>query len=113
MERCVGFWWDAGNHPQLWTALRNLVELLHRLGRDDDAVTLHAAVESHAREAPELFGPHGDHYRGLVASLESGLAADALAGARARGNAMRYDDAVRFALSVIEEVRRGTGGEAG
>ncbi|MDX1690942.1 MAG: NB-ARC domain-containing protein [Acidimicrobiia bacterium] len=109
MERCVTFWRGAGYRSQMWTTIRNLIELLHRLGRDEDALTLHAAVEAHRDEAPELFGPYGEQHRRIVVEIEDVLGADAAA-VRSRGARLGYEAAAELAMQVIERAREDLAG---
>jgi predicted ATPase len=97
-------WYGAGNRPQLWTAIRNLVEILHTVGHDEEALSLHAAVEAGADEAPKLFGPFGDHYLSIVSAIESDLDEAARARATGRGAALGYAGAVDYALSTIDRI---------
>lgn len=101
MYRAIRLWRSRGNRPQMWTAVRNLVEMLHEVGHDVDALTLDAAVEADADRAPELFGPFGDNYRSIMVAVEASLdPADATA-VRRRGSAMDYPAAAAFALDSI------------
>ena len=100
MDRAIRLWYGIGNRPQFWTAIRNLVEILHRIGRDDEAMVFHAAVEADAAHAPNLFGPYGDLYRDVVASVTDTLAGDAAALA-AEGGALDYAATANRAVSLI------------
>jgi predicted ATPase/class 3 adenylate cyclase len=97
-------WYGAGNRPQLWTAIRNLVEILHTLGHDEEALTLHAAVEADAAQAPRLFGPFGDQYLAIVGAVAGGLDPDTRHGATDRGANLGYAGAVELALEVIDRI---------
>jgi predicted ATPase len=101
MYRAVRLWRARGNRPQMWTAVRNLVEILHTVGHDRDALTLNAAVEADAERAPELFGPFGDHYRSILADVEEALDPAEAAEARRVGGALDYPGAANFALAAI------------
>ena len=104
MERCLAYWRSTGNRPQMWTAVRNLIELLHRLGRDSDAMTLHGAVSANAHEASKLFGPYGEQHLRIVGQIEESLGGRAEAAAR-RGKALSYEAAASFAMQAISEAR--------
>ncbi len=97
-------WYGAGNRPQLWTAIRNLVEILHTLVHDEEALTLHAAVEADAAQAPRLFGPFGDQYLAIVGAIEEGLDPDTRHRATDRGANLGYAGAVELALEVIDRI---------
>jgi len=62
MYRCIELWRARGNRRQVWTAICNLVEVVHERSRDIEALTLSAAVEADDDRAPKLFGPFGAHY---------------------------------------------------
>ncbi len=101
MYRCIRLWRTAGNRPQMWTAVRNLVEMLHSIGSDADALVLNAAVEADADRAPDLFGPFGDQYRAILVATEAALdPADADA-AKRRGSSLDYPAAATFALDAM------------
>jgi len=101
LERCIHLFSRAGNRPQLWTAVRNLVEVLHSVGADRDALVLHAAAEADSEHAPEVFGPIGDRYREMVDDISLTLGEDIAVGATREGGSMEYKDAVDFALNAI------------
>lgn len=101
MERCIRLFSGAGNRPQLWTAVRNLVEILHRVGADTDALVLHAAAEADSEHAPEVFGEIGNRYRGMVDNIAEGLGTADAEEATLQGQSLEYSDAVEFALDAI------------
>ncbi|MEN8040959.1 MAG: adenylate/guanylate cyclase domain-containing protein [Actinomycetota bacterium] len=104
MDRCIHLFRGAGNRPQLWTAVRNLVEILHKAGASNDALVLHAAAEADADHAPEVFGPIGDQYRAMVAEIIESLGGQDADRAKNRGQRLAYNDAVEFALNAIASV---------
>jgi predicted ATPase/class 3 adenylate cyclase len=107
IERGLGLWSETGNRIHLWTAIRNLVELLHGLGLDEDACVLDAAA-AHAPQAPGLFGPHGDRYRTVVGDIEDSLgpAAERL---QVQGAEMSYHDVISFASDAVRRARMHAG----
>ena len=105
MERCLPLWRAAGNRPQMWTAVRNLVEMLHAMNMNVDALTLHAAVEADAEHASELFGPYGDRYRSIIGRITADLGPDEAAVASGTGRALGYSEAAGFALEAIDRAR--------
>jgi hypothetical protein len=104
MLRCIRLWHGAGNRPQFWTAIRNLVEILHEMGRDADAYTLHAASEAAAGQAPELFGPFGDHYLDVVQRTVGHLDAGEATRALRRGAAFDYHATAAYAIDLLEDL---------
>jgi hypothetical protein len=105
MQRCIPLWHGTGNRPQFWTAIRNLVEILHQLGEDDEACTLHAACEAAAGQAPEIFGPLGQHYLDVIDAVTAGLDDDVIADAARKGSALGYHDTAHHAIDVVGSLR--------
>jgi predicted ATPase/class 3 adenylate cyclase len=105
MERCINLFAAAGNRPQFWTAVRNLVEILHSMGANDEALVLHAAAEADSKHAPEVFGDIGDRYREMVSKIRESLGPEGAAASMSRGSSMTYSDAVEFALDAIRRNR--------
>jgi hypothetical protein len=101
MYRCIRLWRAAGNRPQMWTAVRNLVEMLHSIGSDADALVLNAAVEADADRAPDLFGPFGDQYRAILVATEAALDPAEADAAKRRGSSLDYPAAASFALDAM------------
>jgi predicted ATPase/class 3 adenylate cyclase len=101
MYRCIRLWRARRNRPQMWTAIRNLVEMLHLLGHDTDALALNAAVEADADRAPKLFGPFGDHYRSILANVEAALEPGEASEAKRAGSSLDYAAAATFALDAL------------
>ncbi|MCL1601091.1 MAG: adenylate/guanylate cyclase domain-containing protein [Actinomycetia bacterium] len=104
MERCIRLFSGAGNRPQLWTAVRNLVEILHNIGANRDAMVLHAAAEADSEHAPEVFGEIGDRYREMMSDVARSLGEVNAAAATREGRSLEYNDAVEFALGAIGRI---------
>jgi hypothetical protein len=105
MDQCIRVLSQSGNRPNLWTAARNLVEILGGLGLDEDALILDSAIDASTEGAPELFGPHGERYRSLVKLVEARLDNDTVRASRDAGARFQYRDAVGFALGSIERAK--------
>lgn len=105
MDRCIRVLSQSGNRPVLWTAARNLVEILGGLGLDEDALVLDAAIDASTEGAPELFGPHGERYRSLMRNVEDRLDEATVRASRDAGARFQYRDAVDFALGSIERAK--------
>ncbi|HSJ71617.1 MAG TPA: adenylate/guanylate cyclase domain-containing protein [Acidimicrobiia bacterium] len=103
MYRCVRVYQGTGNRPQFWTAIRNLVEILHRLGHDRDAFTLHLATEAAADQAPELFGPYGDLYRETVAEVREALPEAERSAAAHRARRLGYHETTAYAFELLKD----------
>ncbi len=102
--RSVKLWHGAGNRPQFWTAIRNLIEILHRIGHDREALTLHLASEAAADQAPKLFGPYGDLYRRIAAETADAVGDADRAAAAHRSRRMDYHDTATYALAVLTDI---------
>ena len=101
MERSIHLFWGLGNRPQLWTAVRNLVEILHSSGMDVEALTLDAAAEADAGHAPEMVGPVGDRYRKMMTEIAHSLGSESATSAAEKGHRLEYNESVEFALDSI------------
>ena len=108
MQRYPGLidtWVRGGSWIQLWTTMRNLVELLVRLGRYREALVLMGAMGASYRAAP----PFGSDATRLVEADESARAALGLREAEAalvEGASLDDNAAVAFARAVLEELLR-------
>ncbi len=102
--RCVKLWHGTGNRPQFWTAIRNLVEILHLVGFDREALTLHLATEAASDQAPKLFGPYGDLYLSIATAIGDAVGEADRAAAAHRARRMDYHDTAMYALEVVTDV---------
>jgi hypothetical protein len=96
----INGWRLSGNRVQQWLTLLNLVETFARLHLNEEAVVLLAAEEADAH-APGVYGTHRERLDRLIPELESELGPEGCAAARKRGSEMTQDDAVAFALEMI------------
>jgi predicted ATPase/class 3 adenylate cyclase len=103
MREAICFFDDAGNRPQLWTTIRNFVELLCRLEVDVEAAVLYGAQE-HAEGASSLFGEGAQRLDNARNELEQRLGPDGFAGACARGAGMSEEATVTFAIDTIDRL---------
>jgi tetratricopeptide (TPR) repeat protein len=102
----VDIWRLAGTRTQLWTTLRNLVELFCRIGSDEEAVILLSAAAS-SETAPPSFGTEAEGLEGLRATLAGRM--DGFDAVWERGRTMSDDDTVRYALAEIDRALERTG----
>jgi predicted ATPase/DNA-binding SARP family transcriptional activator len=102
-EDVIGHWRLGGSWAQQWLTLRNLVELLARLGADEPAAVLYAACMA-STTSPTSYGPEADRLDAVVGMLESSLGEAAFADATARGATLAYDDAESLALATIRRL---------
>ena len=94
-------WQWAGNWAQQWITLRNLVELLARLGRHEPAAVLFGAVEASPVPPPGA-GAEADRLALAISTLEAALGAEQLSRSIAHGRSMPKDDLVAYARAEIE-----------
>lgn len=93
---------QATNWTHLWTGLRSLVELFVRIGANDPAAILYAAVTS-APTAPPVYGDDADRLTTAGHTLAQRLGAAAMAEARARAADMADDEVLGYARVAIDE----------
>ena len=93
-------WQRSGNWPQQWVTLRNLLELLARLGHHECAAVLYGAVTASPSPPPEN-GPEAERLARAMALIECALGAPPTSDAIARGCSMTKDDAVAYARNEI------------
>lgn len=100
IEEVLALWHDRGAWTHLWTAVRNLVELLGRTDRLAAAVTLERATAA-SSTAPPVYGEQEARLHDVIEQARSDLPADEFDEARRRGAAMTDEDAVAFAGTAI------------
>ena len=100
-RRVVDHWRRLGDYTHQLTTLRNLVELLARVGADEPAALLHGAV---AAGATPSFGPEADRLAAAWASLESRLGAEPAAAIAQRGQGLTPARMVEEALTALDEL---------
>jgi predicted ATPase len=94
-------WHDAGGWTQLWTAMRSVIDLLIRIGADEDAATLYGAVEASPTATP-VFGDDAERLRSALRIGTERLGANHVAAAVRRGAALGDDGAVIAATAAID-----------
>lgn len=97
-------WRQSNNWTQQWTTLRNLVELLVRLGADEPAVMLHAAATT-ADAGAHSYGAEAARLDQAAATAHQRLGPSGYRAAVARGRQLAADDAVHLAAETIERLR--------
>jgi hypothetical protein len=80
--------------------LRNVVDLLVRLRRDDEAAVLHAALTARADVAP-LFGADAERMAAAARELAGRLGDEALAARAREGAALSDADVVALARAAL------------
>ncbi len=101
----VDHWSRAGDWTHQWTTLRNLVEVLTRVGADEAAAVVLAATAT-ASSAPPVYGVGAERLARAESLVRARLGADRFARARERGRRMEDDQIVVFALDVLGGLER-------
>lgn len=101
-------WRTGGDWQHQWTTLRNLVELFHRIGYDEDAAVLDGACEASPTAAP-VFGEQARRLASLREDLAARMRPDNFEEARARGRHLGDEGAVDFALERIDAALASSG----
>jgi hypothetical protein len=102
-EDVIQHWRRGGSWSQQWLTLRNLVELLARLGAHEPTAVLYGACTASTASSPS-YGPEADRLKAVVDTLISSLGEEAFDEAKARGETLSGDEAVEFALAVIRRL---------
>lgn len=97
-------WHRSGSWTQLWTTLRNLVELLVRLHADEDAAAIAGAIEAQP-SANAAFGAESDRLADALAGARHRLGDARFAAAYERGATLTAADVVDVARARIGELR--------
>ncbi len=104
-SQVIDHWQRADNWTQQWITLRNVIDLLARLGADEPAAILCGALGA-SRSATPLFGADADRLASTSAALCGRLGERRHRDLLARGAAMTDDDAVMFVAAEIDHQRR-------
>ena len=99
----IQHWRRDGNWPRQWLTLRNLVELIARVGADEPAAVLYGACTA-SSTSPQIYGPEVHRLEGVVATLVSRLGQEAFDQARRRGASLSDEEAVSFASAVTRRL---------
>jgi hypothetical protein len=98
----VEHWAAVGDWTHQWTSLRGVVDVLLRLGRDEDAAVLRGALLSRDGAAP-LFGPDAERMAAAGTRLRQRLGGEAYLECGERGARMGDDDVVAFARAALSQ----------
>ena len=93
-------WHTAGDWTHQWTTVRNVIELLVRIGADEPAAVLHGALAGRATSTP-TFGADAARLDGSRRLLAERIGAAAWAAAVDRGSRLGDDDVVRYARTAL------------
>jgi hypothetical protein len=98
----VGNWRRQGAWRQQWVTLRNVAELLDRLGLEAQAAVLLGAIDA-APTAPPVYGAQATRLSELRDRLEVQLEQGGMRVATDQGAAMIDDEVVNYARSAMED----------
>lgn len=96
-------WHRSGSWIQQWTTLRNLAELLVRLGADEAAVVIATASASSETAGP-AFGTESERLAAAMRIARRRLGDDRFSVACSRGGELNGPDVVELAVRTIEEL---------
>ena len=97
----IRWWLRAGNWAQQWTTVRNVIDLLVRLGQDRHAARLHGAVLARTM-APPPYGADAQRLEETRITLRERLGADAFDAASGHGAAMTDGEVITWVLELLE-----------
>ena len=98
----IQHWSELGDWLHQWTTLRNVVNLLVRLGRDQEAATLHGALTARAN-LPPLFGDDAQRMAEARVLLEGRLGREDFAELSRRGERLSDTDVVTLARTILSD----------
>ena len=104
----IARWHDMGVWHHQWTTLRNLVQLLLRIGCSEDAAVLIHAIEA-GKTAAAAFGTDAERMAAATGTLQRALGECTWSSAVAQGAALSDDGAVAFAREAINRAISATG----
>ncbi len=96
----IDHWSSVGDWTHQWTSLRGVVDVLLRLGRDEDAAVLRGGLVDRALAAP-IYGPDAERMAAAETLLRRRLGDDLFVELSQRGARMGDDVLVSFARSAL------------
>lgn len=99
----VEHWHRSGSWPQQWITLRNLAELLVRVGADDPAVALASAVSTHQADTA-VFGTESARLDAAMTTARRRLGPDRIRHSQEQGAVMTRQEVVDHARASIADV---------
>ncbi len=97
----IEHWHAAGNWTQQWTTMRNVVDVLLRLGKVEEAAILLGALQASHTAAP-AFGPDAVRLQAARDLLTTRLTPGEFSTATAHGAALGDEGALRFACDTLQ-----------
>jgi ATP/maltotriose-dependent transcriptional regulator MalT len=109
----IDHWCRHGARNMQWATVRTLIELLARIGRDDDAARLYGAMTASA-SAPPLAGADATRIADTLVTLRRRLGGARFGQLRAEGAGLSDDEALAHAHACCRSVapRRPPAGDA-
>jgi ABC-type nitrate/sulfonate/bicarbonate transport system substrate-binding protein len=108
----VDHWRDSGIWTQQWTTLRNVVDLLVRLHRDQPAAVLLGALSSR-RTSAAVFGADTERMAAELEVLTERLGSEAFGALHDQGATMDDDEVVAVARRALAHLVSAAGGRSG
>lgn len=99
-RRTIALWHQRGDWTHQWTTLRNLVGLVHHIGRHEQAAVLLGAVTADGRGAP-AFGQGAIELDRVTESIAASIGSAAFEGLTEHGRDLSPDDAVALAIDSV------------
>jgi predicted ATPase/DNA-binding SARP family transcriptional activator len=99
----IEHWHRHGNWTQQWITLRNLIELLVRVGADEPAAVLYGATTT-SPTAPPTFGAEAERLHAAVEALTHQLGTGSFEAAIRRGSALDDPGVVALAIDSLTGV---------
>lgn len=99
-------WRRSGSWPQQWTTLRNLAELLVRVGADEGAVAVASAVRSHQTD-DSVYGSESARLDRALSTARSRLGSGRSRSAHQQGASMTRQQVLDRALATIARLPDG------
>jgi predicted ATPase/DNA-binding SARP family transcriptional activator len=100
----VDRWREMGIWTHQWTTLRNLVQLLVRIGSWEPAAVLSGAISAHGPDA-QAFGADAERMHSATERIAASLGASDWSAANRRGAEMSDEETVTFACDTINSIR--------
>jgi hypothetical protein len=99
--RTIALWHQRGDWTHQWTTLRNVVRLVHHIGRHEQAAVLLGAVTADGPGA-RAFGRASTELDQLADSIAAAVGGDTFRRLIEDGHRLTPDDAVELAIAAVQ-----------
>ena len=103
LAEAIDHWSQAGNWTQQWITIRQVIDLLVRLGAHEQAAVLYGAL-TESTTATIAYGPDAARLRSHAETLHTELGAQRYSTAVERGVASNDDEVIQLARTEIDRV---------